>query len=216
MYKEAGKSPVITLNYYKPTNKDDRPFMPVEFAVAAYRFGHSLIRPFYVISDSGKVDIFGPTTASTSTAGVQSQPTWSSSGRTSFRSIRPFRPAHRARSTRSCRFRSAPSPGRRSLRRTRRKTWPSQHAARKARRSAVWQQVAKAMRVPVLSNATLGLNNDPGWGRRSAAVVLHPRRRPSFRRTTVNGSGRWAAGSWLKPSSDSCNGTRTLPYLDPA
>ena len=26
------------------------------------------------------------------------------------------------------------------------------------------QQVAKAMRVPVLSNATLGLSNDPGWG----------------------------------------------------
>ena len=42
VYREvAGKPPVITLNYYKPTNKDGRPFMPVEFAVAAYRFGHS-------------------------------------------------------------------------------------------------------------------------------------------------------------------------------
>ena len=50
---------MINLNYYKPTNKDDRPFMPVEFAVAAYRFGHSLIRPFYVINDSGVVDVFG-------------------------------------------------------------------------------------------------------------------------------------------------------------
>ena len=36
-----------------------RPFMPVEFAVAAYRFG-SLIRPFYVLNDTGVVDIFGP------------------------------------------------------------------------------------------------------------------------------------------------------------
>jgi hypothetical protein len=60
VYKEvAGKSPVINLQYYKPTNKDGRPFMPVEFAVAAYRFGHSLIRPFYVINSTGIVDIFG-------------------------------------------------------------------------------------------------------------------------------------------------------------
>jgi hypothetical protein len=64
VYKEVtGKSPVITLSFYKPTNKDDRPFMPVEFAVAAYRFGHSLIRPFYVLNDStlkrNGVPIFG-------------------------------------------------------------------------------------------------------------------------------------------------------------
>ena len=26
------------------------------------------------------------------------------------------------------------------------------------------QQVARAMRLPVLANATLGLSNDPGWG----------------------------------------------------
>ena len=64
VYREiAGKPPVITLNYYKPTNKDGRPFMPVEFAVAAYRFGHSIIRPFYVINEStldrGGVPVFG-------------------------------------------------------------------------------------------------------------------------------------------------------------
>ena len=38
--------------------------MPVEFAVAAYRFGHSMIRPFYVINqstlDRGGVPVFGP------------------------------------------------------------------------------------------------------------------------------------------------------------
>jgi Animal haem peroxidase len=61
VYKEvAGKPPVINLNYYKPTNREGRPFMPVEFAVAAYRFGHSLIRPFYVLNDTGVVDVFGP------------------------------------------------------------------------------------------------------------------------------------------------------------
>src|SRR5512132_3475608 len=60
VYKEvAGKPPVINLSYYKPTNREGRPFMPVEFAVAAYRFGHSLIRPFYVLNETGKVDIFG-------------------------------------------------------------------------------------------------------------------------------------------------------------
>ena len=46
VYKEVtGKPPVINLGYYKPTNRDGRPFMPVEFAVAAYRFGHSIIGP---------------------------------------------------------------------------------------------------------------------------------------------------------------------------
>src|SRR5918993_1943412 len=61
VYREvAGKPPVITLLYYKPTNREGRPFMPVEFAVAAYRFGHSLIRPFYIINGSGIVDVFGP------------------------------------------------------------------------------------------------------------------------------------------------------------
>ena len=64
VYKEvAGKPPVINLSYYKPTNREGRPFMPVEFAVAAYRFGHSLIRPFYVINKKtdipGGVPIFG-------------------------------------------------------------------------------------------------------------------------------------------------------------
>src|SRR5207245_1203247 len=29
----------------------ERPFMPVEFSVAAYRFGHSMARPSYLIND---------------------------------------------------------------------------------------------------------------------------------------------------------------------
>ena len=34
--------------------------MPVEFAAAAYRFGHSIIRPFDIINGSGVVNVFGP------------------------------------------------------------------------------------------------------------------------------------------------------------
>src|SRR4029450_3840263 len=59
----AENPPGTTLPYQKPTNREGRPFMPVEFAVAAYRFGHSLIRPFYVLNDStlkrGGVPVFG-------------------------------------------------------------------------------------------------------------------------------------------------------------
>jgi hypothetical protein len=36
------------LLFYHPK---DQPFMPVEFSVAAYRFGHSMVRPSYFIND---------------------------------------------------------------------------------------------------------------------------------------------------------------------
>ncbi len=45
------KAPIITLKYYKPTNPAGRSFIPVEFAVAAYRFGHSITRPRYTVRD---------------------------------------------------------------------------------------------------------------------------------------------------------------------
>jgi hypothetical protein len=34
----------------------EAPFMPVEFSVAAYRFGHSIVRPSYLINDIAKTD----------------------------------------------------------------------------------------------------------------------------------------------------------------
>ena len=128
VYKEvAGKPPVLNVRYYKPTNKDGRPFMPVEFAVAAYRFAHSIIRPFYVVNqtslDRGGVPIFGPDGGSTSTVGARSRPTWSWCGTTSFASNRA-RVARHARSTRTCRCRLPSSPGPRSRLLTRQKTWP--------------------------------------------------------------------------------------------
>ena len=52
VYKEVSTgAPKITLKYYKPTNPAGRSFIPVEFAVAAYRFGHSITRPRYTVRD---------------------------------------------------------------------------------------------------------------------------------------------------------------------
>ena len=52
VYKEVSTgAPKITLKYYKPTNPAGRSFIPVEFAVAAYRFGHSITRPRYTVQE---------------------------------------------------------------------------------------------------------------------------------------------------------------------
>ena len=107
VYKEvAGKPPVLNVRYYKPTNKDGRPFMPVEFAVAAYRFAHSIIRPFYIISDQWRRQYLRPRgrlqPQRRAADPVRPGP---SCGTTSFPSIRTSRPARRARSTRTCRYR---------------------------------------------------------------------------------------------------------------
>jgi Animal haem peroxidase len=170
VYKEvAGKPPVINLSYYKPTNRDGRPFMPVEFAVAAYRFGHSIIRPFYVINqttlDRGGVPIFGPD-GEFNLNGGRPIPTdlvmeW--------KNILPVDPTFPARKPRKIDTKLSlpltnlpasvvPPPD------------PTVHLAvrntLRGKRVGLpsGQQVARAMRANVLSNATLGLSNDPGWG----------------------------------------------------
>jgi hypothetical protein len=52
VYKEVLTGvPIINIKYYKPTNPLGKPFIPVEFAVAAYRFGHSITRPRYTVQD---------------------------------------------------------------------------------------------------------------------------------------------------------------------
>ena len=52
VYKEVPTgAPNINIKYYKPTNPAGRSFIPVEFAVAAYRFGHSMTRPRYTVRD---------------------------------------------------------------------------------------------------------------------------------------------------------------------
>ena len=40
--------PTVKLEFYTPENE---PFIPVEFSVAAFRFGHSMIRPSYDLNE---------------------------------------------------------------------------------------------------------------------------------------------------------------------
>jgi hypothetical protein len=165
VYKEvAGKSPVINLSYYKPTNRDGRPFMPVEFAVAAYRFGHSLIRPFYVLNDSGVVDIFG-SEGGRNLNGGRPIP---SDLVIEWKNILPVDPSFPARKPRKIDTKlsiplanlpgsAVPPPDPtinlavRNNRRGKKVGLPS------------GQQVAKAMRITPLSNNALGLT-ESGWG----------------------------------------------------
>jgi hypothetical protein len=51
--RERANGPAeVTLDFYKPRNPV-KPMMPIEFAAAAYRFGHSMVRPTYVINEQG-------------------------------------------------------------------------------------------------------------------------------------------------------------------
>jgi hypothetical protein len=165
VYKEvAGKSPVINLQYYKPTNKDDRPFMPVEFAVAAYRFGHSLIRPFYVLNGNGVVDVFGPANGFNLNGGRPIPANLV----IEWKNILPDlgnptpRPPRKIDTKLSIPLKTLPSSA----------VPPPDPTTNLAVRNTLrgkrvglpsGQQVAKAMRVTALSNSTLGLSNDPGW-----------------------------------------------------
>jgi Animal haem peroxidase len=54
--KDSAGRFTITLLQYAP---EEEAFIPVEFAAAAYRFGHSMIRPRYRLNDVITADIFG-------------------------------------------------------------------------------------------------------------------------------------------------------------
>jgi hypothetical protein len=170
VYREvAGGPPALNLNYYRPTNRTGRPFMPIEFAVAAYRFGHSMIRPFYVINqttlDRGGVPTFGAD-GEFNLNGGRPIP---SDLVVEWKNILPVDPSFPARKPRRLDTKLSlplstlpgsvvppPDPmvnlAVRNMLRGKRVGLPS------------GQQVAEAMRLKALSNASLGLSSDPGWG----------------------------------------------------
>ncbi|MHA6791952.1 peroxidase family protein [Pseudonocardia bannensis] len=60
LLRRRGKGPIqFTGRLYQPRNPN-RPYMPVEYAGAAYRFGHSMIRAEYEVQDGHTVPIFAP------------------------------------------------------------------------------------------------------------------------------------------------------------
>jgi len=75
---KSGKSIHVdkpNLRFFRWKNE---PFMPVEFSVAAYRFGHSMVRPFYRLNSNVKFLIFaGDDTGNDSFRGFHAFPdTW--------------------------------------------------------------------------------------------------------------------------------------------
>src|SRR6185312_1336933 len=59
LIRRRGNGPIQFIGrFYQPRNVN-KPYMPVEYAGAAYRFGHSMIRAEYEVQDGHTVPIFG-------------------------------------------------------------------------------------------------------------------------------------------------------------
>lgn len=54
-----GTPPKVKKEFYKPGNPG-RPMMPIEYSVAAYRFGHSMVRAGYALNGAGGAPMFDP------------------------------------------------------------------------------------------------------------------------------------------------------------
>jgi hypothetical protein len=72
--KTNGKYDAQKLKFFHWKNA---PFMPVEFSVAAYRFGHSMVRPGYRLNDGVLLPIFPTATSSEGLTGFREMnPAW--------------------------------------------------------------------------------------------------------------------------------------------
>ncbi|MGH4022728.1 MAG: peroxidase family protein [Pseudonocardiaceae bacterium] len=58
LQQRGNAPPNVKREFYKPKNPN-RPMMPIEYAVAAYRFGHSMVRPGYAMNSTAGGPIFG-------------------------------------------------------------------------------------------------------------------------------------------------------------
>ncbi len=158
----------VRLDFYLPENLD-KPMMPIEFAVAAYRFGHSMLLPRYIINEAGDdAELFGAEPTDFNLNGKREiPPRLKIAWRHFFDNIpgetRPptnfSRPIDIDLSTPLFNLPPSivPPPdtrislAERNLLRGKRLGLPS------------GQQVAQRMGVEVLSNEQLGLNDDPDW-----------------------------------------------------
>jgi hypothetical protein len=165
LQEQPGQPAKPRVKYYKPS-KADRPMLPVEFTVAAYRFGHSTIRPGYTLNGGGTKAVFGPVASDgnlnggraltpalaidwahlfETDPGQQPQPSRAIDTRLAL-------PLHHLPAP----IVRAPDPivslAERNLLRGKRLGLPS------------GQEVARQLQLPPLTNAQLGLSDDPGWG----------------------------------------------------
>ncbi len=160
-----GQPAKVRLDFYKPRNPN-RPMMPVEFSVAAYRFGHSMVRPGYRMNAAAGGLFFGPTPTDRNLNGGRPIPPNLVVEWHNFFDLpgRPApQPARRIDSRLSLPLFTLPasvvpppdprvSLAERNLLRGKRLALPS------------GQRVAREMGVPALSNAQLGLGDEAGWG----------------------------------------------------
>jgi hypothetical protein len=168
--QERAEGPAqVQLQFFNPENPK-KPMMPIEFAAAAYRFGHSMLRPWYVINkEGGGADLFGEVADDFNLNGVRPIPTRLELDWQHFFDLRalgaPSPPANGSRrldgdlSVPLFKLPSSivPPPdtrvslAERNLLRGKRLELPS------------GQRVAKRMGAEVLSNQELGLGDEPGW-----------------------------------------------------
>ena len=157
--RQSGNAPIkCDLRFYKPKKT---PFMPVEFSVAAYRFGHSQVRAGYRLTDT--------------TGGAFFQP---QAGERNLNGFRPLLPALKLNWENFFEIPGSsktPQPSQRIDSKITAPLFqlpfgdpPPSLAERnllrgKALKLPSGQAVAKAMNFAPLSNADLGFDDDPGW-----------------------------------------------------